>query len=340
MQNFEYDLIVIGGGSGGVRAARIAAGHGAKVLLAEEFRMGGTCVIRGCVPKKLYVLAGRFAREFRDANLPALKAGLMAEIPVHTAYEKVKLEWSLTKLREHLGADHPFVRSLLGKQSPADLASAIVDGSALRTARLRQSLWEGDLESIGAHDDPAIRLARQIEATARPLRDWYEGAVLAVEEKGAEQIAEARFARFGTAVYPDATFSLRLSHGVIRGWQERGEAVAPFTTFAGLYARATDDAPYRLAPAWIDAQPRLDPDTRFNQVSTNDIIGGNSGSPLINAAGELVGLVFDGNIHSLGGDYFYDESVNRAVSVHPLAILAALKTVYPAQHLINEMTLR
>jgi hypothetical protein len=193
---------------------------------------------------------------------------------------------------------------------------------------------------VAASDDPAIVLARAIDAHARQLRARYETEVESVEKRSAEQLAQARFALKGTSVYPDATFSLRLSHGTIRGWNEQGEAVPPFTDFAGLYARATDFDPFKLAPRWAAAKSKVDPATRFNQVSTNDIIGGNSGSPLIDAKGELVGLVFDGNIRSLGGAFFYDGEVNRSVSVHPAAILSALETVYGAEALARELAPR
>ena len=252
----------------------------------------------------------------------------------------MKLAWSLAKLREKLGVDHPVVRDILGKQSPEALAARIVDGSKLGDAKLREQLWEGGATAVDASDDPALVLARTIDKHARAVRARYETEVESVEKRNAELLAQARFALKGTSVYPDATFSLRLSHGTIRGWNEKGTDVAPFTDFGGLYARATDFDPFKLAPRWVAAQGKLDMKTRFNQVSTNDIIGGNSGSPLINAKGELVGLVFDGNIRSLGGAYFFDESVNRTVSVHPAAIVAALKTVYGAAALADELGAR
>jgi len=229
------------------------------------------------------------------------------------------------------------VRAILGKESPQALAARIVDNSKLADPKLRESLWQGGAAAVDASTDPAIVLARTIDQHARAVRARYETEVEAVEKRNAELLAQARFALKGTSVYPDATFSLRLSHGTIRGWQEKGQAVPPFTTFAGLYGRATDFDPFKLAPRWVAAKDALDMATRFNQVSTNDIIGGNSGSPLINAKGELVGLVFDGNIRSLGGAYFFDEAVNRTVSVHPAAIVAALKTVYEAEALAKEL---
>jgi Peptidase S46 len=283
---------------------------------------------------------GQRLREFTEAALPELKANLLADTPLYPDYEKLKFGWSLGNLRENLGTDHPFVRELFGKQSPNNLAATLVGSSTLADVNTRATLWDGGLAAVAASTDPAIRLAELIERTARPLRDRSENEVEALLEKSAEQLARARFERYGTSVYPDATFSLRLSHGVIRGWQERGKPIPPFTTLAGLFDRATDDAPYRLPATWLSGRSRLELSSRLNQVSTNDIIGGNSGSPLINAAGEIVGLVFDGNIHSLGGNYFFDESVNRTVSVHPEAMLQALKSVYAAEHILDELTVR
>jgi hypothetical protein len=283
---------------------------------------------------------GSRLREYAEAGLPRQRALLLAEAPLYPEYEKTKLAWSLSKLREKLGVDDAFVRAVLGKDSPEALAAKIVDGSKLGDAKLREQLWDGGAAAVAASDDPAIVLARTIDAHARSLRGTYETEVESVEKRSAEQLAQARFALKGTSVYPDATFSLRLSHGTIRGWNEQGEAVPPFTDFAGLYARATDFDPFKLAPRWVAAKAKVDPATRFNQVSTNDIIGGNSGSPLIDAKGELVGLVFDGNIRSLGGAFFYDGEVNRSVSVHPAAILSALKTVYGAEALARELAPR
>lgn len=283
---------------------------------------------------------GERLREYAEAGLPAVRARLLADSPTYPHYEKVKLAWSLSKLREHLGADHPVVREVIGKKSPQSLADELVDGSKLADPKLREALWEGGAEAVAKNDDPAIALARLIDAHARALRTRHETEVQAVERRSAEKLAQARFARHGSSVYPDATFSLRLSHGVVRGWEEKGQTIAPFTTIAGIYERASDFDPYRLAPRWVTQRDKLDLDTRFNLSTTNDVVGGNSGSPIINAKGEVVGLVFDGNIHSLGGSYSYDEALNRTVSVHPAAMVEALDKVYDAQALLKELGVR
>lgn len=278
-------------------------------------------------------------REFSDASLPAVQSGLFAESPLYPDFERMKLGWSLSKLRERLGVDNPAVKRILGKQSPEALANDIVANSKLGEVATRKKLWEGGATAVKASSDPAIKLAFLIDEYARQLRTEYDHNIEPVQKAAANQLAKARFAYQGTQVAPDATFSLRLSHGVIRGWEENGKAIKPFTDINGLFERATDYAPFKLADSWVAAQKKINKKARFNQVSTNDIVGGNSGSPLINAKGEVVGLIFDGNIKSLGGTYFFDETVNRAVSVHPAAISEALKRVYKADHLAKELKL-
>lgn len=279
-------------------------------------------------------------REFSDASLPAVQAGLFAESPLYPDFEQMKLAWSLSKLREKLGVDNPVVQHILGKQSPEAIAKNIVSNSKLGDAATRKALWEGGAKAVNSSNDPAIKFALLIDQHARKFRTDYDHNIEPIQKAAANQLAKARFAYQGTSVYPDATFSLRLSHGVIRGWEEKGKTIPPYTDIGGLFNRATDFDPFKLADSWVSAKKSLSNKTRFNQVSTNDIVGGNSGSPLINAKGELVGLIFDGNIKSLGGSYFFDESVNRAVSVHSAGIAAALKQVYKADNLVEELKLK
>jgi hypothetical protein len=276
-------------------------------------------------------------REFRDSALPAVTQKLFSAAPIYDELEVAMLTFSLTKLREELGADDPFVRKVLGKDSPAEVAEKVIRQSKLKDVALRKALWEGGKKAVEASDDPLIRLARLVDPDARAIRKRYEDAVEAPVKKNGELIAKASFAIQGTSTYPDATFTLRLSYGAVKGWQENGRTVRPTTTMVGAYDRATGRPPFDLPPSWLAARTKLGPRTPFNFVSTNDIIGGNSGSPVINKEGEVVGLVFDGNIHSLGGDYGFDESKNRAVSVHSAAILEALSKIYGAERLVKEL---
>ena len=183
-----------------------------------------------------------------------------------------------------------------------------------------------------------IRFVASIDAQSRALRKTYEDQVSAPENQLSEAIARARFTILGTSVDPDATFTARLSYGAVKGFTDgNGNDVAPYTTVGGLFNRATGSDPYALPQSWLDAKASLDLSAPMNLSSTNDIIGGNSGSPLIDKNGAVVGLIFDGNIFSLGGAFGYDERVNRAVSVDSRALLAGLKTVYHADRLVTEI---
>ena len=183
-----------------------------------------------------------------------------------------------------------------------------------------------------------IQLVLSLDDQARALRKRYEDEVEAPWKKAEEKIARARFAAQGTTRHPDATFTLRVSFGTIEGWNEKGEDVYPFTMTRRLFERTTGELPFRLPDTWVAAREVLDADTRFNQVSSTDVIGGNSGSPLIDAEGHLVGLNFDGNIHAIGGPYWFDEEKNRTISVHPAIMLEALEKVYGAERLLGELT--
>ena len=276
-------------------------------------------------------------REYRDAALPRVAQRLIAPVPVYPQLEKLTLSFSLERMREWLGPDAPLVRQLLAKDSPDSLAARLVDGSKLADPALRKQLWDGGQTALDASHDPMIELARAVDPQARAVRKRYEDQVEAPIDAASEKIARVRFRLLGTSEPPDATFTLRLNVGTVQGWQENGTAVEPFTHLARLFERATGQDPFRIPDSWLAAKAGLDPATPFNFSSSNDIIGGNSGSPLIDARGRVVGLAFDGNIHSLSGDYWYDSELNRAVSVDPTIIFEALRKVYRAKELLAEM---
>ena len=278
-------------------------------------------------------------REYRETALPRMEQRLLAPLPTDPGYERLMLAFSLEKLRELLGPDDPVVREVLGDASPEALAARLVGDTRLADPEVRRALWRGGAEAIAASEDPMIAFARKVEPFARELRARYDGEVEAPLEQASERIARARFAVLGTSVYPDATFTLRVTYGTVRGWEERGEEVAPFTHLSRLFERATGDDPFRLPESWLAARERLDGATRYNFVADTDIIGGNSGSPVIDADGRLVGLAFDGNIHSIAGAYWFDAAKNRTVAVHPAAMLEALRVVYRADGLVEELTL-
>jgi hypothetical protein len=275
--------------------------------------------------------------EYAEARKPELEAQLFSPAPVYSKLEEALLTFYLTKLREQLGPDDPVVKKVLGKQSPEALARKLVAGSRLASPQTRRQLYQSGPEGLRAAKDPMLEFVRSFDAEARAIRERYEQEVESVIEKNGELIARARFEAYGTSTYPDATFTLRLSFGQVKGYVEDGQQVQPFTFLSGLYERATGEDPFRLPPSWLKARPRLNLQTPFNFVSTNDIIGGNSGSPIFNKDAEIVGIVFDGNIQSLGGEYGFDEATNRTVSVHGEGILEGLRKVYDARRLLEEL---
>ena len=275
---------------------------------------------------------------YADSQLAGVGKQLLDATPIEPALEQLMLEFWLSKSRELLTADDPDTRLLLGTDSPETLSAKLVSGTKLGDPAVRKALWDGGLTAIEASDDPMIKFMLRIDPEARRVRREYEDKVEAPTTRAAEAIARARFGVLGDSVYPDGTFTLRLSYGQVAGWTWRGKTVAPFTRFAGLYDRATGAAPFDLDPRWIAARPRLNPDTIFDLATTNDIIGGNSGSPLLNAKAEVIGTAFDGNAESLGGDYGYDARANRSVVVSAAAITEALQKVYGADALISELT--
>lgn len=293
-------------------------------------------LVRGGAERKLP--DGERLPPYRQANLPALEQQIQSTAPIHPQYEETLLAWSLEKLRQRLGADDPFVHEVLGSQSPEQLAHTLISESKLADPAVRKQLWEGGAQAIAASNDPMIQLARKIDPAARALRKQYEDEVDAPNQKATEAIAEARFGRDGTSSYPDATFTMRLSYGKVVGWNENGKPVPPFTDFAGLYRRATGADPFKLPDSWLKEKSSLDLATPMNFVTDNDIIGGNSGSPVIDREGHAVGLIFDGNIHSLGGNFVYDGGDNRAVAVDTAALEQAVRKVYRLPRLADELS--
>ena len=276
--------------------------------------------------------------EFADARLPGLTQRLLAARPLNRPFEIAKLAFGLDQLREELGTDHPFVKQVLGKSSPEELASELVKGSKLDDVAERKRLWEGGKPAVLASKDRMIVLALAIDDVGRKLRARVQNEIQSVLTKNSELVARARFAVYGTSSYPDATFSPRVSFGTVRGWREPGKVVPSFTFLGGAFERATGRFPYALPKSWLDKQKALDLSTPFNFVTDNDIIGGNSGSPVVDRDGKLVGLVFDGNIHSLGGSYGFDIAVNRMVAVDARAIVHTLGVVYGANRLADELS--
>jgi hypothetical protein len=276
-------------------------------------------------------------REYRDTALQSLAQNLLSPAPIHADYERLHLAWSLTKLREELGADDPLVRAALGHDSPAELARTLVEGTKLFDVEYRRALWEGGAEAVAASDDPMIAFFRRVDGEGRAVRARYENEVEAVERANQQRVARVLFELKGTDTYPDATFTLRLSYGQVRGWEEHGRKIGPFTELAGAFDRHTGADPFALPDSWFAAKPGLDMAQRVNFVTTHDIIGGNSGSPMVNRNAEIVGLVFDGNIHALGGAYWYDQRLNRTVSVHSGLIIHALQHIYEAGELLREL---
>lgn len=277
-------------------------------------------------------------REYTDSGLPQLLQGLKAKTPVYPQLERLKFSYSVERMREWLGPDDELVRKVLGSESPDSLAARLVDWSKLADPAVRMQLWEGGTAAVAASDDPMIALARMVDPSARHIRKRYEDEVEAPSRTASERIARARFKIRGTSTYPDATFTLRLNEGRVQGWTEKGEPVAPFTQLSRLFERATGQDPFRVPESWMAAKAQLDLSTRYNVSTNSDITGGNSGSPLIDARGDLVGLMFDGNIHSIAGSYWFDPQMMRAVAVHPAIMKEALTKVYQADALYKEIS--
>jgi hypothetical protein len=285
--------------------------------------------------------------EYSDANLKTAKARLGVPAPYYKEQETFLFTRGLEEAARELGPQHRFVKALLGGKPAAEVAKAAVEGSKLNDPAVRKALMEGGKKAIAESKDPMILLARKLDPISRDLRRKQEEQVTSVVTEHGTRIAKARFAVYGKNTYPDATFTLRLSYGAVAEYKGNGTLIQPFTTFGGLFDRydswggnevKAHEGAWTLPQRWVDKRGALEPSMPFNFAHKVDIIGGNSGSPVVDKKGELVGLIFDGNIESLPGNYFYDEKVNRGVSVDARGIVHALDKVYGATGLVAELT--
>jgi hypothetical protein len=311
----------------------LEAGHGFESTLFDIAR-----TIMRAVEEKAKPNGARL-REFRDSNLESLEFQLFSPEPLYDDFERLKLADSLTWLVEQLGSSDPLVQKVLAGQSPRDRAAELIAGTKLKDVELRKKLYAGTPADVEAAHDPMIELARLIDPPARAVRKIVETQD-EIKQQAHAKITQARLALEKTTPYPDATFTLRLAFGQVKGYEENGQSIPFQTTFAGLYERAAQhhyQPPFDLPQRWLDRKDRLDLSTPLNFVSTADIIGGNSGSPNVNRQGQFVGIIFDGNIQSLVLDFAYTDVQARAVSVNSQAIIEALRQVYDAGPLADEL---
>lgn len=282
---------------------------------------------------------GERLREFRESGKASLELDLFSTRPHYDDYETLRLANGLTWLVARLGYSHELVQRVLAGKSPQTRAAELVRGTKVKDVAFRKQLYSGGEAAVNAAQDPMIELARTVDSAARAVRRVVETQD-EIKQQAHAQIAKVRFAVQGTSTYPDATFTLRLAYGLVKGYEENGQTIPAHTRIAGLYERSTAQGgrePFDLPRRWVDRKRRLDLSTPFNFVNTADIIGGNSGSPVVNRAGELVGIIFDGNIQSLVLDFYFTDDLARAISVDSRAILEALRQVYQAGHLVDEI---
>ncbi len=280
-------------------------------------------------------------REYRESNVESLKQSLYSEAPIYDDLETVELADSLAHWLETAGPDDPLVKQVLAGKSPNERASELVRTSKLKSVAERKRLGEGGKAAVDASNDPMIQLAKLVDARSREVRKTYEDSVQETLRQAYAKLANAVFRTSGGATYPDATFTLRLAFGTVKGFEENGAAVPWATTMAGTFKHAAahdNQPPFKLPKSWVAKKDVVKGSTPFNFVSTPDIIGGNSGSPLVNRAGEFVGIIFDGNLQSLPWDYQFDDRQGRAVSVDSAAILEALRKIYAADNVVGELS--
>ena len=285
---------------------------------------------------------GERLREFVESSRESLEFQLFSEEPIYDDLEQLKLADSLTVLTEQMGYNDPLVQKVLAGKSPRQRAGELIQGTRLKSVAFRKELYQGGPKAIESTRDAMIDLARLVDRDARELRKIIE-TQSETKQQAHAQIGKARFAVEGTSSYPDATFTLRLAYGVVKGYEENGKAIPFETTFAGLYERAAGQnykPPFDLPARWVKRKGKIDLSTPFNFVNTADIIGGNSGSPVINKNAELVGIIFDGNLQSLVLDFNYTDTQARALAVHSQAITEALRKIYDAGKLADELMKR
>ena len=274
---------------------------------------------------------------YSDSALPLKQKQLLDARPITPWLDALLMESSLSKAREYLGTDHPQTRLLLGKESPEGLAERLVSGTKLANPAVRKALWDDGAAAIAASTDPMIAYAKTVDANQRRLQKIYDekidGPIIAARAR----LADARFAAYGDSVYPDATSSLRITFGKVGGWVENGVKTDYRTRFSGAYARATGADPFALAPAILARRKAIDEGGALDFIYAADTIGGNSGSPVIDRDGNVIGANFDRNIHGLRNDYAYDLTMARSIAVSTAAIEQALKAIYPAPALLNEL---
>ena len=277
--------------------------------------------------------------EFRDSGRESLEHELFSPAPIYDDLEITKLGAGLSILAAKRGGDDPLVETVLAGKSPRVRAAELVAGSKLKDVEVRKKLAEAGRQGIESSTDSMILLFRAMEEDYREVRDQQE-ELSEIEKQAYSDIRTAKTALEGASGYPDATFTLRLAFGVVKGYEEGGEQIPPWTDIAGAFKHEEiheAKQPWKLPPTWHAARDKVDGSARLNFVSTADIIGGNSGSPVVNRAGEFVGIIFDGNIQSLTASYYYDDEISRATSVHSAAIREAIRNIYGAPELADEL---
>jgi len=277
---------------------------------------------------------------YHESQLESLKLRLFSPAPIYPEMEIARMTSALEAGLKELGPNDPWMKAVLDGHSPKDAATQLISGTKVGDPAFRKNLVDGGKAAVDASNDSMIAMARRLDPVVRERIKWIEDNVDSVEQRAGEQSGKARFATYGKTTYPDATFTLRLSYGQVLGYPMNGTKAPYKTTYYGLYDRAASfdyKGPFELPKRYVDGKDKLDLTTPVNFVTTNDIIGGNSGSPVVNRNGEIVGLVFDGNIESLVGDFVFDITANRTVAVHTGAMTEALTKLYGAQRLVDEL---